>query len=71
LVDFKLEQSQSMTILQTDEEVEAILRPLEIKFVERIVEGQLRFYRIGNRNLEKSSFFTLLKVSLGVQLSEN
>jgi hypothetical protein len=58
LEDFILEQNQSMTILQTDNEVDSILQePFEIEFVERIVEEQLPFYRIGVRNAGEIQLF--------------
>ena len=60
-----------MAILQTDEEVESILQePLEIEFVERIVEEQLALYRLGVRNAGEIQFFYCLENRLGKSILE-
>lgn len=69
--DFLLEESQSMAIIQTDEEIKTILqKPLEIEFVERIVEGQLTFYRIGVRNAGEIQLFYCIENNHGNSINE-
>ncbi|HDR7314296.1 hypothetical protein MXL46_19070 [Heyndrickxia sporothermodurans] len=64
--NFTLENSQSMAILQSDEEVEFILQePLEIEFVERISEGQLSLYRFGVRNAGEIQLFYCMEENFG------
>ncbi|MBB2483131.1 hypothetical protein H5P36_23530 [Bacillus sp. APMAM] len=66
LEDFILEQNQSMVILQTDDEIESILQdPLEIEFVEKVVKGQLSFYRIGVRNAGEIQIFYCIENNHG------